>query len=63
MERMYSLTDVSRILHISRDSVRILIANGELDAYKVRARLKIAPADLAAYLASAREAAREHANV
>lgn len=52
---LLSVQEVADYLGVGTSTVRDMVARGELPAYKVRRRVRIAAADVLAYLESTKE--------
>lgn len=62
-EPYLTIEDVARLMKCDRQLVEKLIKRGELPATKFAKRIRVAPADLQAYLDARRVKPNEHGNV
>ncbi|MBA2117329.1 helix-turn-helix domain-containing protein [Bremerella alba] len=58
---MLTLKDVAERLHVSRDTVRRIVLNGELPAYRIGGQYRITQKDIDSYLGHNRIDEKEEA--
>lgn len=50
MTQFIAVKDVAKILHVSKDTVRRIVHEGSLNAYKIGSQLKFTAEDVEVYL-------------
>jgi excisionase family DNA binding protein len=53
-EELLPVAEVARLCGLSRKTIRAAIARGDLGAYKLAGRIRVAPADLAVWMEASR---------